>query len=147
VADIQKALRQSLTGESSITALLVSATAVHYDKLPPGRDEDILPAIVIRQITGEDQRHLLDEASLARTTIQVDCYALGRVSCNALAKAVKDYADNFGGGTLGTGGNQVTVSQIYAEPANDGVDFPSDGSQETRPIRSRDLIIWHTAGG
>ena len=140
MADIQKALRQTLVATSGVTAELASTSAVYYDNLPQNAD---LPALVLTTVSGEQERTLSGASSIMRSRIQVDAFADKRVTANTVSDAVATALDDFDAGTIGSGANAVAVRQIYCDPPQDEIDAPVDGTQQFRHVRTRDVIVWH----
>lgn len=133
-----KGLRAYLLTQSTVTDIVGAGAAarIYYDVLP---QNPTLPAIAMHEIVHTSERHLGNNAAIARTTVQVDCFAVSRTISKNLAEQVRLVTEQYSG-AMGT----ETVRQTYMEDWIDEIETPPDAGGDYRFNTSIDLVIWHT---
>lgn len=132
MADVVKALRAYLLGQSAVTT--VCGTRIFYENLP----QDIaLPAAVVSLGSYQPVRHLTGLAALANGNVRVDCYAATHAEAENLADQVRLKATEYRG-TMGT----LAVRGCFISGQRDFDDPPIDGSDAWRKGRSMDFSVW-----
>ena len=97
------------------------------------------PFMVLTQIEGEHVTHHGGPAGLARSRLQVDCYAETEAVVEALADAVRQLMDTFTG-SMGT----LDVRDCNLTGERDLYEEPTDASDVGKFRISMDFSIWHT---
>ena len=129
MADSEKAVRARLIAHAGTTALV--GRRVWYSALP---QDAKLPAITVQQITGSPDGTMGNDTGHVRGTVQVDCWAIKRDDCQALAEQVRDALQRY------TGTHVSTVLTFVGMTAQ-GVQYESEG----RMFRSsQDHDLWWT---
>ena len=107
--DIYPALRSYLLGDAAILAV-VAGVRIHVDEVPQGQ---VTPSLVLTEISNIGDHHNEGPSGLARPRIQITSWAQDRDVASALSRLVKDRLDGFGWGTMGSGGEAVTVQAVF----------------------------------
>jgi hypothetical protein len=145
-------LYTKLSGNTTLTSLLAtrgtsSAPAIYPvrrgEKQGPPPRAAILPSIRYFVLFDEKRTHLRGRSGIARTTIQIDCYATSQSTSVAIATAVGNLltAGVNGRGAWGsTFVNNVEITNESDEP----YEPPNDGSDNGIYNRSLDLEVWRS---
>lgn len=130
--DVRKAIRAFLLADAPIVAVVVNR--VYALKIPQGITS---PSIVQTRISGPGDYHLQGPSGLISLRVQLDAWAGTADAAASLANLVKDRLDGYRG-TMGTGGDAVTVHGVFV------ADLREDYDDEAQLYRSgRDFFIHH----
>ncbi len=134
MSDPVTALRAYLLTVSDVTD--ECGTRVYYNNLPQGAT---LPAVVLELTASEvADRHLVATGTLYNSQVSAHCYAGTHAAAVTLGDAVYA-AIEFQSGTWGG----VAVKHATVENTHDVVDWPRDGSDVVRHVRSVMNSVWH----
>jgi len=132
VKDIRKALRSFLLADAAIVAVVVDR--VYALRIPQGVKAS---SIVVTRVSGPGDYHLSGPSGLINARIQIDAWAITADAAATLANLVKDRIDGYRG-TMGTGGNIITVHGVFV------ADLREDYDDEAELYRSgRDFFVHH----
>lgn len=137
LADVRVGLRAYLLGDGTISTT-VGGNRIYPIKLPQGITA---PSIVYTRISGQGDHHMQGASGLARTRMQIDCYALSADAAVSLANLVKERIDGFAGNVLWGDASPEEAIQIK------GIFF--DTERETFDAVtnlygvSRDYFVWY----
>lgn len=110
------------------------------------RTSDLLPYIVLHVISGDHVQNMEGGSGLVARRMQINSYANEYEAAWTLAEHVRDALQTFKG-TLGTGGNTLTVQGIELDGDGD-IDIepasgPQRGSQGAPSGVRQDYMVWH----
>jgi len=133
MASIISELRTFLLADSSI------ANDVGGNRIRPKRlkQNEILPAIRLNVVSGDEESHLNGISQKSQATVQVDCYADTSEAADALAEKVRLRLQSYRGLLDTMYCSTIAISgglQQTPEP-------PNDGSDAWRDISTRDYRI------
>ena len=111
--DIRPALSAFLLGDSAISTAV--GTRVYPQFLPQNTQSD---SIVYQKVSDVGDHTLEGPTGLARPRMQIDAWSRTNNGANALALLIKERLDGYQG-TMGAGGDQVTVQGVFFESARD----------------------------
>jgi hypothetical protein len=145
-------LYAKLAGNTTITSLLAtrgtgSDPAIYPvkrgEKQGPAPRSAILPSIRYFVLFDEKRTHLRGTSGIARTTVQIDCYANQHPTAVAIATAVNNLLT---GGVNGRGAwGNTTISNVEnTDESDEPYEAPIDGSDNGIFNRSLDFEIWHS---
>lgn len=135
MSDIITGLRTYLMTKTAVTNLVSGRIYPNYLPQKP----NVMPSVVLREISGEPEDHLTGGGGLRHTRIQVDCYGETHLTCEPLREAIRVSVKPS---TKATWGTQAVVDlaheNFYArqEP-------PNDGSDNWRLVYSFDIYCSH----
>lgn len=130
--DIRKALRSFLLADAAIVAVVVDR--VYALRIPQGVNAS---SIVVTRVSGPGDYHMDGPSGLISARIQIDAWAATADAATTLANLVKDRIDGYRG-TMGTGGNIVTVHGVFV------ADLREDYDGDAELYRSgRDYFVHH----
>ncbi len=135
--DIGNNIRTYLLTISAVTDLLGTTTEIFTDRLPQ-RGGYTLPAIVLNVFGGRYVQHLTGSSNVARTRLQLECWADDRPAANALLEAVRKNLEHYPGAA---GDDTVDISigvnpRYLYEP-------PKDASEAGLYSATVDFLVWH----
>jgi hypothetical protein len=132
VKDIRKAIRSFLLADAPIVAVVVDR--VYALRIPQGIK---VSSIVMTRVSGPGDYHMDGPSGLINARIQIDAWAPTADAAASLANLVKDRLDGYRG-TMGTGGNIITVHGVFV------ADLREDYDDEAQLYRSgRDYFVHH----
>lgn len=137
LADIRVGLRAYLLDDSAISTQ-VGGARIYPIKLPQGQ---VQPSIVFMRVSGLGDHHMQGPSGLARSRIQIDCWAQSAQTAVELANLVKERIDGFRGSMEwddDSPGNAVVVQGIFFESEREDYD---DAVKLYRV--SRDFFVWY----
>jgi len=145
-------LLSKLNGNTTLTNLLATrgtsdSPAIYPVKRGEKQGKEprptILPSIRYFILFDEKPTHLRGRTGLARTTIQIDCYANLHTTAVAIATAV-DNLLTAGVNGQGTWGNMSVRNVENTNESDEPYEDPIDGSDKGIYNRSLDYEIWHS---
>lgn len=135
MADIGTAIQDYLAADATVSGLV--GTRIRPDVLKQG---ETMPAVTYRVISTRHEHNINGaKTGIARSRIQIDCYAETRLGANALAEAIRK-SGILDRGHKTTHGVYIYSVQIDAGQSH-GIEQPDDGSDEFRRITSQDYAF------
>jgi hypothetical protein len=145
-------LLTKLSGNTTLTNLLATRGTSNSPAIyPVTRGEKqgqkprqpILPSIRYFILFDEKSTHLRGKTGLARTTVQIDCYANQHATAVAIAAAVDDVL-TAGVNGRGIWGSMFVNNVENTDESDEPYEAPIDGSDKGIYNRSLDYEIWHS---
>lgn len=145
-------LYAKLAGNTTITSLLATRGTGSDPAIYPvkrgekqGREprSAVLPSIRYFVLFDESQTHLRGRSQIARTTVQIDCYANEYSNSVAIAEAVRTTL-TAGVNGRGSWGSTAISSVILTDKSDEPYEPATDGSDNGIYNRSLDFEVWHS---
>lgn len=117
VGDLRPGLRAFLAADATIAALVVAGgiTRIYPNKLPQGV---VATSLVYQEISNVGDHHNAGPSGLASPRMQITAWAGSADAAATLARAVKSRIDGYRG-TMGSGGDAVTVQGVFFQDSRD----------------------------
>lgn len=101
-----------------------------------------LPYITFQRVSNAHIRHMGGSSQFTTARFQINCWAASESAAESLGEEVRVAFDTFTG-TLGSGGDAVTVQGAFLEEDYDDFADPNDGSETGLFRRILDFLVWH----
>ncbi len=141
MTDLYKALNEEMLAESTITDIVgIGLDAGIYPGIPP--PDATAPFISFRRISYQRIESLNGPTTLARATMQIDCWGSNNETMASLSEAVRALFDGFRG-DMGTAPPLIPVRRMILDGQNDDPEEPPDGGPLDINRNRMDFDIWH----
>ena len=126
-----------LTGEASITTLLVTTSSVYVDAIMQNRSMSYLSVTVLRT---DPMVTLGGTSGMRSTNIDIDCVCSSRVKAEALADAVDTFIKDY----TGAAGSHTINAVILSDRAYDEIPV-GQGTENYKYVTTLNIDVQHDA--